>query len=138
LEIEMTFHVRPSPVDQAGHRPVGQHLIGASPGPGGPRRQCAALTPLVAGLTLVTLAATSSHPAAADTIPDLPDPAPAIALAVPDRPYAVDGALYWQDHRLAGLCSEVGGTFLKLRGSSVYACHERRLAEKSGAEEIDQ
>jgi hypothetical protein len=138
MEIEMTFHVRPSPVDRAGHRPVGQHLIGASAAHGGPRPQCAALKPLVAGLTLVTLAATPSHPAAADTIQDLPDPAPAMALAISDRPHAVGGAVYWQDHRLAALCAEAGGTFLKLRGSAAYACYGPRLAGMRVAEEIDR
>ncbi len=114
-------------------------LVGASPAQDGPRRHSASLKPLVAALALVTVAATlPGHPVSADTIPDLPDPAPAVALTDQDRPHAVDGVLYWRDHRLASLCAEVGGTFLKLPGSSVYACHARRLAGMRDAEEIER
>jgi hypothetical protein len=74
-------------------------------------------------IALAALAAAFAAPAAANDLwPDRPEPAPAIAVAEDSQPHAVDGVLYWTDHRPAAVCAATGGAFGKLPNSAVYAC----------------
>ena len=50
---------------------------------------------------------------------------------LPDRPKLIGDRLIWGNHALAGLCSELAGSFRKLAGRAEYMC---RLPVISGAE----
>jgi len=53
--------------------------------------------------------------------------------ALPDRPVLVGNRLIWDDHALAGLCSELKGRLRKLAGRSEYACRLPALVANATA-----
>ena len=52
---------------------------------------------------------------------------------LPDRPVLIGSLLIWDDHALAGLCSELRGNFRKLAGRGEYMCRLPALVSNAAA-----